>query len=1233
MKKYAMFSRTVMSSPLAALRSGGVSAKWKQFACNASLALSLGGLVNPAQASILVYEGFDYDNVSPPASAQTTDANLTSLDAQTGGTGFTGGWVAGHTNFSPYANPKGFAICNSTMQTIWNGTSTKLVQTGKFAGSPAPVMAAGSLNGNTPDQMFAYRPLDSSVTATFTLGTVQWLCFEQCTNFKANGNGLGASLSIGAGHLGTTAGNNRGNTSYGGGAIGIGMLFSHNFTAGVWGAGTAAGALVGPSGSAYATTGQLNPRILIAKITWGDSGTPTTIEQCTFTESDTITEATFNSAVSPQKVSNSATFDPSTYTTLSLGGARYNVDEIRLATTFDEALGVVAASDGPYWAPGVTGGGTGTWASGSNFWAVAPNIQGTASQSPAALLIFGGATGTVTIDGTATAGVGMQFTTDAYSVVAGASSPNLVLGGASAAANTITCDTSKTATVSAIVNGSNGLTKAGAGILILDNVANGYSGSTELNNGTLQIAALGSLGSSTVTFGAGTLKYAAASPFDVSSRIAAVPGGQVAKIDTNGNDVTFASSIGGSGGLTKSGAGSLTITAANTLLGPVTCSAGTLNIDSTSGTVVTLDVPTGGTVNLGAGAVIINLNITGGTVNVTGAGVTVDALNAPSGTLDADPNSLAIGTSATVAGVRILPSSGSTIILSGNNVITPDAGNRRTITAGGVDGGTISLAAIGLSQAIGIGSPGANASPTTASFSGAGAWTLNGGVALNPGNFYGLDNHCFQYIPIPLGNFEIIAHVTGTTNAQAGIMVRNTLAGSPAPSPVPPNPLPFLSAGNGNWMAMWTQRAAYVLDGVQTIMDVGATGTTPYLKITRVGDVMTSYYSINGGLTYTKAQQRDFSTSVSTWGPNTYIGLDLTDTQVLSVSGSFDNVNFMGSASIPELTTTDFVINNDVTLDLPTATSVLGNLSHGVNDVHFTGTTGASFADISGSGVLSNEGAVDCTITVRSGSSSFTGTIADGATNKTGFTLGGGTFTLGAGNSYTGNTGVTDGTLTISAKYLDDASNVLIGSTGVLNLAHSTSPPDTISALFIAGVQKPIGTWGNSSSSPTNPDNTHFTGSGNLLVTVAPPLTPYEQWSLTRGLTGAPGSSTDPAFNADPDRDSLANGMEWVLGGDPLALDPAVLPTVVTELNGSLTLTFKRAITSIGKVTLDVQFGNNLNNWLSTTVGTVDSGPDGNGVVIDIQPFDVDFELITVAIPALNAVDGKLVSRLHVTQP
>ena len=89
-----MFNRTVMSYPLATLLSGGVSAKWKQFACNASLALSLGGLFNLAQVSILMYGGFHYDKVSLPAGGQTTDANLTSLDAQTVGTGFAGAWVA-----------------------------------------------------------------------------------------------------------------------------------------------------------------------------------------------------------------------------------------------------------------------------------------------------------------------------------------------------------------------------------------------------------------------------------------------------------------------------------------------------------------------------------------------------------------------------------------------------------------------------------------------------------------------------------------------------------------------------------------------------------------------------------------------------------------------------------------------------------------------------------------------------------------------------------------------------------------------------------------------------------------------------------------------------------------------------------------------------------------------------------------------------------------------------------
>ena len=38
-------------------------------------------------------------------------------------------------------------------------------------------------------------------------------------------------------------------------------------------------------------------------------------------------------------MSNTGTFDPSTSTTLSLGGARYSVDELRIATTFNDVIG------------------------------------------------------------------------------------------------------------------------------------------------------------------------------------------------------------------------------------------------------------------------------------------------------------------------------------------------------------------------------------------------------------------------------------------------------------------------------------------------------------------------------------------------------------------------------------------------------------------------------------------------------------------------------------------------------------------------------------------------------------------------------------------------------------------------------------------------------------------------------------------------------------------------------
>src|SRR4029079_4052435 len=100
-----------------------------------------------------------------------------------------------------------------------------------------------------------------------------------------------------------------------------------------------------------------------------------------------------------------------------------------------------------------------------------------------------------------------------------------------------------------------------AGTLVLTGT-NTYIGPTTINAGTLQFSTLSNLGNGTaIAFGGGTLKNAAGNTTDISGRAVTLnAGGGGGTIDTNGNNVTFANSVGnaGAGGLTKAGAGILT---------------------------------------------------------------------------------------------------------------------------------------------------------------------------------------------------------------------------------------------------------------------------------------------------------------------------------------------------------------------------------------------------------------------------------------------------------------------------------------------------------------------------------------------------------------------------------------------------------------------------------------------------------------------------------------------------
>jgi len=174
------------------------------------------------------------------------------------------------------------------------------------------------------------------------------------------------------------------------------------------------------------------------------------------------------------------------------------------------------------------------------------------------------------------------------------------------------------------INGSGALNKTGTGTLTLG-AANSYTGGTTLAGGTTVINAANALGTSgNIAFTGGTLRYGTGVTTDFSSRIANST--SAIAVDTNGNNVAFASSLASTntGGLTKSGSGTLTLSGANNYSGATAVNAGALNLQNSSalGSSSGVTVASGATLQLQGGTTITGkpLTLAGGTLeSVSGA--------------------------------------------------------------------------------------------------------------------------------------------------------------------------------------------------------------------------------------------------------------------------------------------------------------------------------------------------------------------------------------------------------------------------------------------------------------------------------------------------------------------------------------------------------------------------------------------------------------------------------------
>jgi autotransporter-associated beta strand protein len=150
-------------------------------------------------------------------------------------------------------------------------------------------------------------------------------------------------------------------------------------------------------------------------------------------------------------------------------------------------------------------------------------------------------------------------------------------------------------TISGIVSGDSGvgLTKTGAGTLVLSNAANSYTGATTLNGGVLSVAALAN-GGSPSSIGASSsaqenLNFLTHSTFRytggtvVTDRRFTFASGQTGTFDITQSDTELTlvgRTSGGSGYLTKTGPGTLILSGANTYIGTTTVNAGTLRLGS-----------------------------------------------------------------------------------------------------------------------------------------------------------------------------------------------------------------------------------------------------------------------------------------------------------------------------------------------------------------------------------------------------------------------------------------------------------------------------------------------------------------------------------------------------------------------------------------------------------------------------------------------------------------------------
>jgi autotransporter-associated beta strand protein len=225
------------------------------------------------------------------------------------------------------------------------------------------------------------------------------------------------------------------------------------------------------------------------------------------------------------------------------------------------------------------------------------------------------------------------------------------------------------------------------------------------------------------------------------------------------------------------------------------------------------------------------------------------------------------------------------------------------------------------------------------------------------------------------------------------------------------------------------------------------------------------------------------------------------------------------------------------------------------------------------------------------------------------------------------NTIVEAGVLATNGYALYDDSSLFITGGKVSVTAGQT---EVVKYLSLGGVAKAPGTYGPTGSGATNIDDTYFTAGTGIVQSTSTAIPPYNTWTADNGLDGL-----DALPTADADADSMANAIEFVLGGIADPLDPgnmsvALLPQGTRNLAGDLVFTFPRKLVSLTS-TVVFQWSTDLTFPAGNDVPIGATGSTTNGVTVAVTSLNSTTDTIVVTVPAAKAVGGKVFGRLKST--